>query len=335
MRVLIIGGTRFMGYWTTWRALLAGHEVTLLNRGATPDPFGGRVERLVADRTTPRFGEVLAGRAFDAAIDFAAYTGADAQGVVDTLRNRLGHYVMISSGQVYLVKQQPPAPARETDYPGPLLPAPPRPEDTEDWEYGMGKRAAEDVLSTAWERERFPATRIRIPIVNGERDRSGRLESYLWRILDGGPILLPDGDERRVRHVYSGAVARTLVDILGRQETFGQAYNLAQEEVPTLTELVRRAARLMGATPEIRSLPAASFREAGVEPEKAFPFTGRWASLLDPRRAADQLGFRHEPLDEYLGRIIAAFLSNLPSTPPCNAGRGNELALAEHQEISA
>ena len=39
----------------------------------------------------------------------------------------------------------------------------------------------------------FPATRLRIPMVNGQRDYYRRIESYLWRLLDGSPILLPDG----------------------------------------------------------------------------------------------------------------------------------------------
>ena len=44
--------------------------------------------------------------------------------------------------------------------------------------------------------------------MNGERDASGRLESYLWRLLDGGPVILPDGGTHRVRHVYGLDVAR-------------------------------------------------------------------------------------------------------------------------------
>ena len=55
MQILLIGGTRFVGYQLTWRLLAAGHQVTLLNRGHSPDPFGTRVERLIVDRTTPDF----------------------------------------------------------------------------------------------------------------------------------------------------------------------------------------------------------------------------------------------------------------------------------------
>ncbi len=93
-----------MGYQLTWRLIAAGHEVTLLNRGTHPDPFGGRVSRLRADRTQTEFFTALAGRDFDAAVDFAAFQRADAEGVVKALEGRVGHYVLISTGQVYLVR---------------------------------------------------------------------------------------------------------------------------------------------------------------------------------------------------------------------------------------
>jgi nucleoside-diphosphate-sugar epimerase len=105
--ILIIGGTRFVGYQLAWRLLAAGHWVTLLNRGTRPDPFGDRVERLTADRSTPEFARTLIGRTFDAAVDFAAYTGDDARGAIETLgQDRVGHYILISTGQVYLVRDR-------------------------------------------------------------------------------------------------------------------------------------------------------------------------------------------------------------------------------------
>src|SRR5215831_16131234 len=227
MRILLIGGTRFVGYQLAWRLLAADHQVTLLNRGHTPDPFGPRVERLIADRTTTDFERVLAGRSFEAVVDFAAYTGVDAQKSVAAFGNgRVGHYIAISSGQVYLVRQECPRPARELDYDGPLLPEPTTdPVDLEEWRYGIDKRAMEEVLAVAWEEHGFPATRLRLPMVNGERDHFRRLQSYLWRILDGGPLLLPDGGTNVTRHVYGGSVVHAITRLLGQEATFGQAYN--------------------------------------------------------------------------------------------------------------
>jgi nucleoside-diphosphate-sugar epimerase len=160
MQILLIGGTRFVGYQLVWRLLAADHQVTLLNRGHTPDPFGPRVERLVADRTTGDFERVLVGRSLEAVVDFAAFTGVDAQQSVAALgRGRVGHYVVISTGQVYLVRQECPRPAHETDYDGSLLPEPATDSaDREEWRYGIDKRAMEDFLAAAWEQNRFPAT---------------------------------------------------------------------------------------------------------------------------------------------------------------------------------
>ena len=330
MHVLVVGGNRFVGYELAWRLLAGGHRVTLFNRGTRADPFGERVERLRGDRTKGDLPRAVAGRRFDAVVDFALFRGEEAEETVSALGGGAGHYVMISTGQVYLVREPRPSPARETDYDGPLMAAPVAPKDKEEWHYGMGKRAAEDVLARAWAEERFPSTRLRLPMVNGERDYHRRLEGYLWRLLDGGPLILPDGGERHVRHVYGGAVARAIADLLGRSETFGQAYNLAQDETPTLREMLTIAAELLGAPPRFVPLLGPDIEAAGLDVAAVSPFSGRWMSFLDPQRAKAELGFRHEPLREYLGRIVAAFLASPPAAPPpALARRADERSLAE------
>jgi nucleoside-diphosphate-sugar epimerase len=318
-----------MGHGLTWRLLAAGHRVTHFNRGTLQDPFGARVERVHGDRTTADFRDRLAGRSFDAVVDFAAFNGAEAGGAVDALAGRVGHYILISTGQVYLVRAGCPWPAAERDYEGPLMPRPQAAADVPEWEYGVGKRGCEDVLAEAWEKQRFPATRLRIPMVDGERDHQRRLEAYLWRILDGGPLLVPAGDARPVRHVYAGAVVRAIVELLGRDDSFGRAYNLSQDETPTLRQLIAELARLLGAPARVREVAEADLAGAGLELRAVSPFSSRWMSCLDPGLAKAELGFRHEPLTEYLGRIVASFLAHPPATPPPQyARRPDELALA-------
>jgi nucleoside-diphosphate-sugar epimerase len=329
VKVLVVGGTRFLGHELAWRLLFAGHEVTLFNRGREADTFGGRVERLRGDRTTADFDHLLHGRTFDAAVDFAAYTAEDARRVVSTLAGAVGHYLVISSGQVYLVREGAPRPAKEEDYDGPLLPMPTDPADRREWDYGMGKRAIEDVLAEAWEKGRFPSTRLRLPMVNGDRDHNRRLEGYLWRILDGGPVLVPDGGERPMRHVYAGSAVKATLGLLGDTGTFGRAYNLAQDETPTLVELLTVTAELLGAPLRLLPVPAAKLVEAGLEPVRISPFSGRWMSFVDPARARAELAFRHEPLRSYLDKIVTAFLARPPlDTPPAYADRAREKALA-------
>jgi nucleoside-diphosphate-sugar epimerase len=327
--VLLIGGNRFVGWLLAFRLLGAGHKVTLFNRGRLPDPFGGRVERLTGDRTTADLERRLAGHRYDAVVDFAAFTGEDGRRAAEILRGRVGHYVMVSTGQVYLVRENCSRPAREEDYEGPVMSRPTDPADLADWEYGIGKRACEDALAVAHARDGFPATRLRIPMVNGERDYFRRIEGYLWRLLDGGPLLLPDGGGHRVRHVYGAEVARFLADILARPATIGRAYNLAQEETPTLADLTSRLRHLVGSRAEIVPVPAERLRAAGLDPLALSPFSGRWMSFLDPGRAHRELGFRHEPLEIYLGKIVASFLAHPPSDRPEGyARREQERALA-------
>jgi len=329
MNVLIIGGTRFVGHFLVWRLLAQGHRVTLLHRGLTLDSFGARVERLHADRTTPDFARHLAHRRFEACVDFAAYTPSDAQGVVDTLTGQVGHYVFISTGQVYLVREGCPRPARETDAEGPVMARPTEATERDEWDYGMGKRGCEEILAQAHATSGFPCTLLRIPMVNGERDHFRRLESYLWRMLDGGPLLLPNGGLEACRHVYGRDVARATADLLGNPRTFGQAYNLCSEETLPTREVLARLARVAGVEPHFVEIPTEALHAQGLPVKAISPFSQKWMSLLEPEKAKQALGFQATPLDTQLECIVGHLLANFPSVPPDNyQHRPTERALA-------
>jgi nucleoside-diphosphate-sugar epimerase len=193
----------------------------------------------------------------------------------------------------------------------------------------MGKRGCEDTLVRAFARSGFPSTRLRIPMVNGERDYHRRLEGYLWRLLDGGPLLVPDGGLHRVRHVYGPDVARAITALLGQPRAHGQAYNLCQEETPTLVEVLETLAARLGAPLRMQPIARADLEGAGLDPVKVSPFSGRWMSFLDPARARDELGFVPTPLATALLSIVASFLAHPPAAPPeAYATRARELALA-------
>jgi nucleoside-diphosphate-sugar epimerase len=293
-----------------------------------PDPFGSRVERLKGDRTTPDFARLLKGRAFDAVVDFAAYAGSDVASVIESLGARAGHYVFISTGQVYLVREQCPRPSREVDYPGPLMAMPPDPGELREWEYGVGKRAGEDLLEKA--SHQLPSTRLRIPMVNGERDYYRRVEGYLWRILDGGPVIVPDGGRHQTRHVYGMDVAQTIVSILGKPATFGRAYNLCQIDTPTLGQLLVTLTESLGAPVRLVNVAWAQIQDAGLDPVAISPFSGHWMSMLDPARACRELAFQPQAPAAYLPRIVSSFLAQPPNQPPDGYRRRQaELDLAQ------
>ena len=183
------------------------------------------------------------------------------------LGGRVGHHVFVSTGQVYLVREGCPVPTREVDYDGPTMAAPPSPADHDDWAYGIGKRGAEDVLASA---AALPSTRLRIPMVNGELDYQRRIESYLWRLLDGGPLLVARGRALR-RPVYGGAVVRAIATLLEAPPVPGQAFNLAQPEQLTVRALIERIAARVGARPDIVERSAEAIEAAGLSVRDASP----------------------------------------------------------------
>ncbi len=98
MKLLILGGTQFIGRHLTEAAFAAGHEVTLFNRNQRGNVFP-EVETLVGDR----YGDVsaLAGRTWDAVIDSSAYTPGAVQRTAELLQDAAGHYTFVSSVSVY------------------------------------------------------------------------------------------------------------------------------------------------------------------------------------------------------------------------------------------
>lgn len=331
MRILVIGGNRFVGFELVWRLLGSGHHVTTLSRTDSSHLFMGRTEHIQADRSRNSFFDVIGGRHFDVVIDFALYAREDAEQLVQFFSDRsLGHYICISTGQVYLVRQHCPTPARETDYQGTLMPAPNNPADHDEWKYGIQKREAEDVLIRAFANSRFPATRLRLPIVNGPRDYSRRFESYLWRLLDGGPILLPGDDAKLVRQIYSSDVVRVIDKLMLNSTTYGEAYNLAQDDIVSIRELIDVAAEALGANPVYCVIDEELLRGVGLQPKDVSPFHGKWTSILDATKAKRDLRFTPTPVHRYVETTVGAFLSQIPKTPPANYGhRGVELALVK------
>jgi nucleoside-diphosphate-sugar epimerase len=132
--------------------------------------------------------------------------------------------------------------------------------------------------------------------------------------------------------VYSRDVARAIAGLLGQPRTFGRAYNLCQEETPTLVEVLEMLAGLLGAPARLVPIPRAALEEAGLDPRLVSPFSGRWMSFLDPARAREELGFVPTPLPASMASIVASFLAHPPAAPPEGyAGRARERELAARQ----
>ena len=308
----------------------AGYEVSVFNRGKTTAALPKQVERLYGDRGDPRvLRDSLGKREFDLAVDTTLYTGRDAEPIVDLLLNRVGRYVFISTGQVYLVRVGLERPYREEDYSGPVMPAPPQSSayDYENWVYGVEKRAAEDVLMRAWDELRFPSTTLRLPMVNSERDYYNRLYGYYLRLRDGGPILIPAGPALPLRHIYGEDVVQAVLRLAGTGSGLGCAYNISQDETLSVEEFLGKLASLVHAQLRIVRIPRERLNQLSLLPVCS-PFSGTWMSVLDNARSVAELGMKYTPLDDCLTRLLRYYESRPGPAIEGYATRALELKLA-------
>ncbi len=238
MRVLVIGGTQFIGRHTVTELLRRGNEVTVFHRGRTPNPFGDRVTELLGDRLDRASVErALQGQRFDGVVDVAyawdSRTGArEIAYVVDALKTPPKRYVYLSSVSVY---GDGPMPLREDSRRDPSMGA-----------YSEDKIAAEDYLFEQQRRGRLDVSMVRPPFVYGPWNNIPR-EAWFWdRILARRPVIVPDGGGTRFHWAAARDVAWALAECLEHPAARGQAFNIADAESLTHAEFIDRLARVAG-----------------------------------------------------------------------------------------
>lgn len=329
MNILIIGGTRQVGHYLAERLLASGHRVTLLNRGQTKDSLPDSLPRLRCDRTdSAQLRRALSGRTFDAVLDTVLYRRPEAEAIVSLLEGRVGHYITLSSGQVYLVREELKRPFREEDYAGPTLPPPALATyDYEEWLYGMDKRSCEDVLFDAHANRNFPATILRLPMVHSARDQFLRLYSYVLRLRDGGPILVPDQPNHPIRHIYALDVVTALMTIIEGGKGKGRAYNISQDETLPIQDFLAKLGEAVGVMPNIVTVPRERLVTDGFLPDCS-PFSDVWMSELDNTRSKVELGMTYTPVAEYLRHIVQELTALKPIPPGGYRRRNGERTLA-------
>lgn len=331
-RVLIIGGTRNMGYYLSRRLAEAGCDLTLLNRGITKDDLPRSIHRLHADRSDhQQMRRALLAKSFDVVIDFVLYRGDEARTVVELFTDNVDHYIMLSTGQVYLVREGLRRPFSEGDYGGRVMPAPRQNSyDYEEWRYGVEKRDAEDQLAAAWTDARFPGTILRLPMVNSARDPYNRLYNYYLRLRDGGVILAPATPNHALNHVYAHDVVDVIADLLESGKGKGRAYNIAQDERLSHADFLSLLAEIMGVEARSLSVKRSELVVSGFMPDCS-PFSERWMSDLDNSLSKAELGARYTPLRDCLSAIVAAFDAHPIAQPLTYRRRQAELNFAERQ----
>ena len=329
-KVLIIGGTRNMGYYLAQKLAQTGCDLTLLNRGITADDLPPGIHRLHADRRDRnQLRRAVLAKRFDVVVDFVMFNGEEAENAVDIFRGSVDHFILISSGQVYLVRENLTRPFREDDYAGRLIPAPSKNSYAyEEWRYGIGKREAEDVLRAAWQNDGFPYTSLRLPMVNSVRDHYRRLHNYVLRLADGGPILVPDKPDFALNHVYALDAVDAIIRLIEGGAGKGEAYNIAQDEHPSLDEFLQLLASLMHVEPRVARVDREALEADGFLPDCS-PFSERWMSALDNSRGKSELGISYTPLRDYLALLVAHYQSNSIAPPLTFRRRRAEIAFAQ------
>ncbi len=307
MRVVVIGGTRFIGRHTVQALLDRGHEVTLFHRGRTPNPFGDRVQETLGDRSDSRsVQQALHGRPFDAVVDVAypwdARTGAREVGyVADALSPAVRKYVYLSSASVY---GDGPMPLKEDSPRDPMLGG-----------YSEDKIAAEDYLFDAQAMGRFDVSVVRPPYVHGPWNNIPR-EAWFWdRILAGRPVIVPDDGRTVFQWAAARDVAWALVECLENPAARGEAFNIAEADPLTYADFIDRLGRVAGKPVEKVFVPRKKIRALGGSASGSSMYFGATLDAevdfsLSIDKAQRLLGFQPTDPMRGLGEAYAWYLAN-------------------------
>ena len=251
MRLLVIGGTVFLGRHVVEIALARGDEVTVFHRGLHgAAPAGAEV--LIGDRTSDI--SALEGREWDAVIDTCGFTPDAVALTAGALADRVGHYGFVSTGSAYSG-----------------WPETPISEDAPTWEagddYGAGKAAAERAAEAAMPGRVLLA---RAGVIVGPHENIGRLPWWLRRLAEGGDVVAPGPPEAELQLIDARDLAAWMLDMAARGGT--GAYNaISQPGSATWGELLELAREVTGGRAELRWIAPEVIEARVEEPWEALP----------------------------------------------------------------
>jgi 2'-hydroxyisoflavone reductase len=218
MKLLVLGGTKFLGRRVVEAALERRHEVTIFHRGETNPGLYPEVEELFGDRDGAL--EQLAGRRFDAVVDTSGFKPRVVRASAELLAES-GHYAFVSTGNVYADFGH--GPLREDD---PLATMGKLDED-DSQAYGPLKAECERVVLDAFGERALVA---RSGLLVGAHDPTGRFTYWPHRIARGGEVLVPGPPERLVQFIDARDTAGWLVSTA--ESRIGGVYNVVGQRMP-------------------------------------------------------------------------------------------------------
>jgi 2'-hydroxyisoflavone reductase len=290
MKLLVLGGTNFLGPAVVEAALARGHEVTLFNRGRTAPGLYPQAEHLRGDRD----GDLseLEGRSWDAVIDPSGYVPRIVRASAELLAGSVGHYLFVSSISVY---REPIEPGFDESAPIGPLDAPT--EEVTGETYGPLKALCEEVV-----RDVFPDshTNVRAGLIVGPHDPTGRFTYWPKRIAAGGEVLAPGSPDRRVQFIDVRDLGEWMVHVA--EERIAGTYNATGLDPPvSMRDLLETCRRVGGADAELIWVDETFLLEQGAGPWIELPL---WlpssdAALLDADvSAALAAGLKFRDLEE-------------------------------------
>ena len=254
LRILILGGTNFIGPHQVRAAVARGHEVTLFNRGQTnPDLFPD-LETLIGDRDGDL--EALAGREWDVVIDNSANIPRWVRLSTEALQGSVGKYVYISSTGVYIpyltTDIHEDAPVDTLDDPGIEI--------VDGRTFGALKALAEDEARAA-----FPDNHLvlRPTYIIGPGDPTDRYTYWPVRLARGGEVLAPGTPDDPMQHVDVRDLTAFMIKAV--EDDLGGTMNVVGPPEPlTMGSLLERTRDAIGADAEFVWLDALFLRDHGV-----------------------------------------------------------------------
>lgn len=248
MRVLVLGGNRYIGRHLVEELARRGHQVTVFNSHPTALPEG--VRRLHGDRQRPGLIEEVLGperESFDAVFDNTSYQTTDVTPLVALFRGRVQHYVFTSSTAVYLWSDVQPvteeSPVSDDEAVNPSR------------GYGAGKVRCERLLRAEFERSGFPATSVRVGHTLGPHSPLPREHAFFARLKAGRPILVPGDGMPFVHLVHVGDVASAMCAVLSTDASAGQTYNVNGAQFSSIGAYLRTMAKVAGVEAELVYVP--------------------------------------------------------------------------------
>ena len=295
-RVLVIGGTLFIGRALVERLLERGDDVVIMHRGRGT-PFGARVEEIRCDRTDiAAVQRALGGARFDVVYDNVfdwqrGTTGDQVAAAAMATAEGLRRYVFTSSVAVY-------HPGGEHDEDAELVP-PDYPNA-----YGAQKADSERALFALGRERGIPVTTLRPAFIYGEFNPFER-EAFFWdRLLAGRPIIIPGDGRSTMQWVHSRDVVRAAILAAESDVATGRAYNLANSPPVTQVEFVRLLARIADTDARLVHVPRERIQQLGGSILAPPYYFGAYLDIppitVRADRVREELGLELTPLEDGL-----------------------------------